>query len=208
MTEAPTPEDTSTGDTSTGDAPTADAPTADAPTSPGRARRTALVLLVPPADPVVGHWRDRYDPHAALGVPAHVTVLYPWIPADTLTPADERSLATLTAARSPFTVTFTTFGQFPTTLWLAPDPTAPVLALTRAVVSRWPQHPPYQGRFDGDHPHLTVADGTDPTLFPEITADVAPHLPIEVPVTALTLVEETPQGRWSLRRSFPFTDTA
>ena len=39
---------------------------------------TALVVLVPEAEPVVAAHRLRHDPAAADGVPAHVTVLYPF----------------------------------------------------------------------------------------------------------------------------------
>jgi 2'-5' RNA ligase len=170
-----------------------------------RPRRTGLVLLVPPADPVVGRWRDRYDPHAALGVPAHVTVLFPWIPADAVTPADESALAALAATRPVFTLTFAAFGEFPGTLFLEPTPADPVLHLTDAVTTRWPGYPPYEGRFDGVHPHLTIADHVAPDAFPPVTADIAPHLPIRADITHLTLVEETPEGRWRLRRSYPLS---
>jgi hypothetical protein len=39
---------------------------------------SGLVVLVPEAEPVVGHLRDRLDPNAASGVGAHVTVLFPF----------------------------------------------------------------------------------------------------------------------------------
>jgi 2'-5' RNA ligase len=170
-----------------------------------RVRRTGLVLLVPEADPVVGRWRDRYDPHAPGGVPAHVTVLYPWLPTAEVTPAEEAALAALIATHPPFTLTFAAFGRFPAALWLAPDPSEPVRRLTRAVVARWPRCTPYQGRFDGDHPHLTIADGRDPTRLTDVTADITPHLPLHTTITAVTLGEETPDGRWDIRRGFPLS---
>jgi hypothetical protein len=34
--------------------------------------------LVPEAEPLVKPFRDRYDPSAAAGVPAHITLLYPF----------------------------------------------------------------------------------------------------------------------------------
>jgi 2'-5' RNA ligase superfamily len=40
---------------------------------------SALVILVPKAEPLVQSFRDRFDPSAALGVPAHITLLYPFI---------------------------------------------------------------------------------------------------------------------------------
>ena len=44
--------------------------------------RSALVVAVPDAEPVVGHLMLRLDANAVLGVPAHVTVLFPFVPAD------------------------------------------------------------------------------------------------------------------------------
>jgi hypothetical protein len=43
---------------------------------------SALVVLVPEAEPLVKPFRDRYDPSAAAGVPAHITLLYPFKPPD------------------------------------------------------------------------------------------------------------------------------
>ena len=40
---------------------------------------SALVVLVPDAEVLVKPFRDRHDPSAAIGVPAHVTLLYPFI---------------------------------------------------------------------------------------------------------------------------------
>ena len=42
--------------------------------------RTALVIVVTVAEPLVGEVRARYDPVAAHGMPPHVTVLYPFVP--------------------------------------------------------------------------------------------------------------------------------
>ena len=44
------------------------------------AGQTALVVAVPSAEPVVARLRASYDVAAAYGVPAHVTVLYPFLP--------------------------------------------------------------------------------------------------------------------------------
>jgi hypothetical protein len=41
---------------------------------------SALVVLVPEAEPLVKAFRDRYDPSAVAGVPAHITLVYPFRP--------------------------------------------------------------------------------------------------------------------------------
>ena len=39
---------------------------------------SALVVLVPEAEGVVKPFRDLHDPSAAAGMPAHITLLYPF----------------------------------------------------------------------------------------------------------------------------------
>ena len=41
---------------------------------------SGLVLMVPEAESVVRKLRYRFDPAAAAGVGAHITVLYPFVP--------------------------------------------------------------------------------------------------------------------------------
>jgi hypothetical protein len=43
---------------------------------------SGLIIIVPEAEALVRPFRDRYDARAALGVPAHITVLYPFKPPD------------------------------------------------------------------------------------------------------------------------------
>lgn len=43
-------------------------------------QESAILVPVPQAEPVVGHLRARLDRAAGRGVPAHVTVLYPFLP--------------------------------------------------------------------------------------------------------------------------------
>ena len=41
-------------------------------------RRTALIVEVPEAEPAVGALRLEHDRSAARGVPAHITILFPF----------------------------------------------------------------------------------------------------------------------------------
>ena len=94
---------------------------------------TGLILHVPEAESVVGPWRSRHDSSAPLGVPAHVTVLYPWIPIELVTDDDRAAVAEIVASMGPLELTFGGFGRFPDVLWLDPRPSEPILALTRAM---------------------------------------------------------------------------
>src|SRR5207245_10786465 len=56
---------------------------------PPTMRQSALIIAVPEAEPLFSAVREQHDPAAKMGVPAHVTVLLPFMPADTV---DEQSL--------------------------------------------------------------------------------------------------------------------
>ncbi|MFI0941521.1 2'-5' RNA ligase family protein [Streptomyces sp. NPDC021020] len=167
-----------------------------------RAGQTALVVRVPEAEPVVGAWRGRLDPSARAGVPAHVTVLVPFLDESRLDRGTRDDLAALLAARPAFDVAFARCGRFPGVLYLVPEPAGPLAALTAAVAARWPEAPPYGGRFAGVVPHLTVADGQDEAVLADVEAGLAAGLPITSRVRAVDLMAFD-GARWQPRASFP-----
>ena len=83
---------------------------------------TAIVVAVPQAERAVVDVRARYDPAAGYGVPAHVTVLFPWLPVGSIGEADLDGLRVLAAATPAFDAELVTVGRFPKVAWLAPAP--------------------------------------------------------------------------------------
>jgi hypothetical protein len=48
--------------------------------------QSALAVIAGEAQSsVIARFRDRFDPVAALGMPAHITILYPFVPPDSIT---------------------------------------------------------------------------------------------------------------------------
>ena len=84
-----------------------------------------MLATVEEAEPLVGQWRRRFDPSASAGVPAHVTVLVPFLDIDRITDPVVSDLRTLIGARSSFTVRFEECRRFPEVLYLAPTPDQP-----------------------------------------------------------------------------------
>jgi hypothetical protein len=62
---------------------------------------TALIFPVPEAEALVSRLREKYDPSAAVGVPAHVTILYPFLAPDAVGAGDVAALTTLFASAPP-----------------------------------------------------------------------------------------------------------
>jgi 2'-5' RNA ligase len=164
---------------------------------------TALVALVPEAEPVIGRWRADLDPSAAAGMPAHVTVLFPWLPVDRLHDGELGALREIVAAVPSFDVALTEFGRFPRTLWLAPRPADPFVRLTPDIERRWPETPAYAGRFPSIVPHLSIGDAVDPDALGHVVADVAPRLPIEGRVEEVVLMTRDDDGSWQPHSSYP-----
>jgi 2'-5' RNA ligase len=165
---------------------------------------SALLVPVFVADCVVGPLRARLDPAAKLGVPAHVTVLFPFVAPDAIASRllDElRSLFEQVAAFD-FVLTRTAwFGD--TVLWLAPEPEAAFRRLTTLVSARWPLYPPYGGRFAELTPHLTIGDGAPLDALRGAELEVAPSLPIAARATEVVLMSGgTEPGAWETRARF------
>src|SRR5262245_12486925 len=165
---------------------------------------SAVVIAVPEAIPVVDDWRERTsDDRTSMGIPPHVTLLFPFVAAEELDDGVLIGLRALFAAAQPFTVTFRQLCRWPDMAYLAPQPPEPFSRLTEAIVGRWPDHPPYEGIHETVIPHLTVAYGDD-ALLAEVDADVTRKLPIESNVREAVLLEEVVAdgSRWGERARF------
>jgi 2'-5' RNA ligase len=177
----------------------------EAPPRRYTAGETALVIKVPDVEPFVDRWRQRFDPAARAGVPAHITVLYPFLHQSRVDSDLLHTLGQLLSEHPAPEVHFQSCGRFPGVLYLAPTPPEPLRALTEAVVEQWPEAPPYGGQFPEIVPHLTIADGQPPPVLDEIEADLAHHLPITTQTTSIDLVV-TDGTRWHGHTSFPLLD--
>jgi 2'-5' RNA ligase len=159
--------------------------------------RTALIVAIPEAESAVGGLRLAHDWSAPLGVPAHVTILFPFANAADV---DEEAIAEVVASFPAFAFELDRVGRFDDgPVWLHPEPSAPFAALTDAVWHRFPDYPPYEGAHDVIVPHLTVSS---------VPVEVDVELPVRAVAREVTLIEEAADGRWSVRRVFPLQGVA
>jgi 2'-5' RNA ligase len=126
-------------------------------------RESALLVVVPEAELAVGRHRARLDRSARDGVPAHLTVLYPFLRPASIDAPVLASLRGLFAGFPPFAVTLDRVGWFGTeVVWLGPRDERPFQALTSGAFAAFPDCPPYGGRHADVVPHLTIGDRADP----------------------------------------------
>ena len=170
---------------------------------------SALLVTVPAAEPAVARHRSRLDTSAAVGVPAHITVLYPFLPPDLIDADTHATLARLFASVPGFHFTLDQTRWFPDpVLWLAPSDPALFSALTELVVAAFPSCPPYGGQVAEVIPHLTIGDGAPRAELEAAEAEIRPYLPIETEATEVTLMTGPPPGsaptaaRWTTVATF------
>jgi hypothetical protein len=122
-------------------------------------RSAVIVPIVLPSR--LASLRDAGDRMAAHGVPAHVTVLFPFLAVDALTPTVRSALARLAAKSPPFVARFSRVERRQEMVWLVPASQRPFLDLTLAVAALSPDHPPYGGIHDTLIAHLPPIETTD-----------------------------------------------
>ena len=166
---------------------------------------SALVLLVPEAEVLVRPFRDRHDPSAAAGMPAHITLLFPFKPPEAIDAAVLDELQQCFAGFAPFSFTLAETRRFEApeaVLYLAPEPAETFRALTRVIWQRSPETPPYRGRHPDIVPHLSVARVAERQQLDAIALRFAPAaaavLPIRATAAEVALME-TRFGRWRMR---------
>ncbi len=157
---------------------------------------TSLLFLVSEA-------QDLFDAVGGAtpgGIPAHITVLYPFIPPTKTTRQTREELAQLAAETDCFSATITTLARYEITTYLDLEPEAPIHALTHRIFKHWPSYPPYGDIDLYIQPHMALAQGVIPS---DVEASALPHLPVEAEITHLTVMVRRWSGRWKVDSQLP-----
>jgi 2'-5' RNA ligase len=162
---------------------------------------TVVVVPVLDAEPLVGAFRRLHTEDGAEGMPAHVTLLAPFVDGGRL---DVGALRGEIAWFRPFELALHRLARFdgtPAVLYAVPDPAAPFVAMTEALSARFGVLP-YEGAHDEIVPHLTIAISPDAVVLERIEAALAPSLPIATAVACADVWTHGP-GRWTLTHRLP-----
>lgn len=167
---------------------------------------SAVVVTFPAAESIVATYRAELDTAARWGVPAHVTVLFPFVPPSLLTGSELESVAALARETPRFAVRFDRTAWFDDrVLWLAPYEDSAFRTLTTQMAALFPAYPPYEGRIDEPTPHLTIADNAPLANMRAAEREVSMALPFEADATHLTVLRGRREpDSWSVLASFPF----
>lgn len=166
---------------------------------------TAVLLCVPEADRLVGPWRDKGDPSASAGVPAHVTLLYPFLDSGQIDDGVLAELDWFFRGVDAFAIRFDGVGEFTEAGVLYLDPVDRSLDdLAAALARRWPETPPYGGAVDTPHAHLTVVRTSDGGMRAEAAAAMRAGLPLAAVASRAALWVCDDDEQWSEAHVFEF----
>jgi 2'-5' RNA ligase len=165
-------------------------------------RETAIVvrIRVPAA---IDRLRRAHDRAARLGVPAHVTILYPFVAVPDLSRDVRDRIGEIASELRAFEVTFESVARWPGVIYLEPVPSSRFAALIERCAAAFPEHPPYAGSIDEVIPHLTVVE-SDAAPFDAIEAAARAALPFRAAANAFDVLVEDDAGRWRRYWRLPF----
>ena len=124
----------------------------------------------------MGPWRERHDEWAARGIPAHITLVSPFLEPGQVDEAVLQRLAELLEAAVRPQLRLSAIGWVGGVVYLKPEDTAQLQALAQAVQDGWPELRRHVRR-----PrlyHLTVARRQGPQGYRRARRALSRHLPL------------------------------
>lgn len=102
------------------------------------AARHLLALRLPEVDLLFGDLRNRYNTSPERSFGAHIAIHPNWPPPSGGTEENLQFLASVCRFTAPFEIALARVGYFHRTVYLAPEPTAPISRLEMRVSKRFP----------------------------------------------------------------------
>jgi len=151
---------------------------------------------VTPLPAALERLRRDHVANARQGVPAHITLLYPFARPDRRLAGLRGAVAEVCRATAPFGFALTAARLQGSIAYLAPRPERPLLQLIAALVTAFPEYPRHGGAYAEVLPHVTIAESSERLLLEVVRAEAARHLPIQQTARALVLLREGRDGHW------------
>lgn len=139
-------------------------------------------------------WRRRAVADAADGLPAHATMLFPFVAPERLDDAVRRMLAGVAARHGPIEYRLIGPERWPDVIYAAVDPVRPFLVLHEDLQAAFAAFPIYGPDFDLEFvPHVTVDEGAAIVPFDN---PAWRSLPRPAVARAIEVIVRPPGGRW------------
>lgn len=171
---------------------------------------TAIIVPVEGAELLLAAAATVFGFDRPPGVPAHVTLLYPFVDAERLLVGHAHEAQRALSDVQPFECSFSSIGRFddpPVAIYLEPKPVEQFSAMIEALIAAFPKFPPHGGAVEEVVPHLTIVESADRNLGAEVEEWVKPHLPVRTSVQGFSIYTQTDTG-WVERFKLPLSSAA
>jgi 2'-5' RNA ligase len=139
-------------------------------------------------------WRRRAVADAADGLPAHATMLYPFVAPERLDGTVRRLLAEVAARHAPIEHRLVGPEEWRDVTYAAVDPVGPFVALQRDLQAAFPAFPIYGPDFVLEFvPHVTVDEGAGIVPLDDRGWRSLPEAGV---ARAIEVIVRAPDGRW------------
>jgi 2'-5' RNA ligase superfamily len=170
--------------------------------------RTNVTLALADQNPALAAAHDElYPERVDERIPLSLTLLYPWVPVDSLTDAHLVELRAFFAGQSPFEFELVRVAEFTgQVVYAVPEPDDELRSTMRALWAAFPDYPPYGTPGNDPPPHCTLArlDVPPPRSLAGVAERVRDLLPARFTAREATLMAEHAPDRWEIRDTFPF----
>lgn len=164
---------------------------------------TGLVVPVPEAEGLLTSVAERHPEAARGGVPAHVTVLFPFLHPEKIDDGVLRTLRELFERHPPMPVRFAECRRREEFVYLRPEPADGLRRLTDEARRQWPDVIPYEGAYGEVEPHLTVSIRTAEDTAARVHEQIGHDLPVSSRLREGWLVSCRDE-QWTVQERFPF----
>jgi hypothetical protein len=176
--------------------------------APNRPLETFVTLILEDVDPALAEaHRELYPERIPEEIPLSLTLLYPWIPRDSVTAEDVDGLRSFFAGRPRLEFDLVRVAEFPGLVaYAVPEPDDELRAMMRALWAHYPEYPPYGRPGSDPPPHATLGrlEGDHAITLERARQRVEPLLPVRCEIREATLMEESERDRFRVREHLPF----
>jgi 2'-5' RNA ligase len=159
------------------------------------------LVIVARLPPELEALRRRSIADAALGMPAHITLLYPFAEPAAIDDSLLEEVAVIVRRHPAMTLRLQDGRRWPDTLYASVQPDEPLQALQGELAAAFPSLPLYGGGIDFV-PHVSIVEGDAARTADALDDPAWTGLPCAFRTRAVALVRVR-GGRWTSDRTFP-----
>jgi 2'-5' RNA ligase len=142
-----------------------------------------------------------------VALPPHITLLYPFLPTDQLTPERMSAIRKICQETTAFEFCLDEVRWFDSrVVYLAPDTPGPFVDLVQRVMREFPECIPYDGAHREIIPHLTLAEDQEVHLARRCAVRASRQLPILLRAQEVWLMSEL-DDRWRIHQVLRLADS-